>query len=126
MDEQVHQPQPEAPKVEAKPAGAPVAGGKNRTLMACLAYVLFLIPLITGDAKHDEFVKYHTKQGFALFIVCVAIYVVSRLPVVGWMPFVSLLNLCTFVLFIIGIVNAASDKKQPLPVIAPIANWLKI
>jgi uncharacterized membrane protein len=124
MDEQVHK-QPEEPKTEAKPAGTP-AVGKNRTLMACLAYVLFFIPMITGDSKHDEFVKYHTKQGFALFIVCVAIYIVSRLPLIGWMPFISLLNLCTFVLFIIGLVNAASDKKQPLPVIGPIGNWLKI
>jgi len=124
MEEQTHE-RPEEPKVDAKPVGAPAAS-KNRTLMACLAYVLFFIPMITGDAKRDEFVKYHTKQGFALFITCIAVYIVSRLPVIGWMPFVTLFNLCTFVLFIIGLVNAAGDKKQPLPVIGPIAGWLKI
>jgi|GEM_PF-1357014 len=125
MDEQVHQ-KPEEPKVEAKPTGAPVVHS-NRTLMACLAYVLFFIPMITGDAKRDDFVKYHTKQGFALFIVWfVVAAIVWAIPFLAWNPLISLINLCVLVLFIIGIVNAAGDKKQPLPVIGFMADWLKI
>lgn len=125
MDEQVHQ-KPEEPKVEAKPAAATTVHS-NRTLMACLAYVLFFIPMIAGASKRDDFVKYHTKQGFALFIVSVAIYIVGEIiPLLRILPVITLLNLCTLVLFIIGIVNAASDKKKPLPVIGPLGDWLKI
>jgi len=125
MDEQVHQ-KPEEPKVEAKPTVATTAHG-NRTLMACLAYVLFFIPMITGDSKRDDFVKYHTKQGFALFIVWfVVAAIVWAVPFLAWNPLISLINLCVLVLFIIGIVNAANGKKQPLPVIGFMADWLKI
>ncbi len=125
MDEQV-QKKPEAPKTEANPPVTPAAHG-NRTLMACLAYVLFFIPMITGDSKRDEFVKYHTKQGFALFIVCIAIYILGMVvPFFRILPVITLLNLGTLILFIVGLVNAASDKKQPLPVIGGIGDWLKI
>jgi Predicted membrane protein len=121
MDEQVHK--TEEPKVEAKPTAA----HGNRTLMACLAYVLFVIPMITGDSKRDDFVKYHTKQGFALFIVWFALgVIVWAIPFIAWNPLVSLINLCVLVLFIIGIVNAANGKKQPLPVIGRMGDWLKI
>ena len=124
MDEQVHK--SEEPKVEAKPAAATEARG-NRTLMACLAYVLFFIPMITGDSKRDDFVKYHTKQGFALFVVWFVIAaIVWAIPFLAWNPLISLINLCVLVLFIIGLVNAAGGKKQPLPVIGFMANWLKI
>jgi uncharacterized membrane protein len=98
-------------------------------IFAVLAYVLFLIPLISGDAKKDEFVKYHTKQGFALFIVSLAIQILERAlfwQFVFWMPILELLNLALLVLFILGIVNVANNKKEPLPVIGPIGDWLKI
>jgi uncharacterized membrane protein len=125
MDEQVHKPA-EEPKADPKPAGGPTAPG-NRTLMACLAYVLFFIPMLTGDAKKDDFVKYHTKQGFALFIVWfVLAVIVWAIPFITWNPLVSLINLCILVLFIIGLVNAANGKKQPLPVIGGMGDWLKI
>jgi uncharacterized membrane protein len=125
MDEQVHK-IPEDPKDEAKSASQSAAHG-HRTLMACLAYVLFFIPMITGDSKRDEFVKYHTKQGFALFVVWFALAVIVRIiPFIAWNPLVSLINLCILVLFIIGLVNSADDKKRPLPVIGFMADWLKI
>jgi uncharacterized membrane protein len=124
MDEQVHK--PEEPKIDPKPAGTPAATG-NRTLMSCLAYVLFFIPMITGDAKRDDFVKYHTKQGFALFIVWFALAVISWvIPFLAWNPIVSLINLGVLVLFIVGIVNVVNGKKQPLPVIGGMSDWLKI
>jgi len=124
MDEQVHK--TEEPKAEHAPS-APAAAHGNRTLMACLAYVLFFIPMITGDSKRDDFVKYHTKQGFALFIVWFALgVIVWAVPFIAWNPLISLINLCILVLFIIGIVNVANGKKQPLPVIGPMGDWLKI
>jgi uncharacterized membrane protein len=112
----------------ATPPAEPKAQGDRKTIMAVLAYVLFLIPLLAGDAKKDEFVKFHTKQGFALFLVAVA------LTVLGWIiPFyfwwyqiVWLLNLGLLILFILGIVNAAGGKKTPLPVIGQLGDLLKI
>ena len=127
MDEQ----KKEESKVETKPA-SPVpkkmSPENRRLLMGILAYVLFLIPLLTGDAKKDDFVKNHTKQGFALFIVSLALSILGRilLPFVYVYPIFSLIQLATLVLFVIGIVNVASNKKEPLPIIGSIGDWLKI
>jgi uncharacterized membrane protein len=127
MDEQ----KTEQPKVETKPGSSvtkKMSPENRRILMGVLAYVLFLIPLLTGDAKKDDFVKYHTKQGFALFIVSLALSIVSRIlfPYAYIYPIISLIDLVTLVLFVIGIVNVANNKKEPLPIIGFIGDWLKI
>ena len=80
----------------------PPAHADNQMLMAILAYVLFVIPLLTGDAKRNEFVKYHTKQGFALFVVSVGITVVGWvLPFLYIIPVIPLLQLGVFILFVL-------------------------
>ena len=101
----------------------------QNTTMAVLAYILFFIPLLTGDAKKDEFVKFHTKQGLVLFLTCVVINIVHWfMPYqlywsFGWIFY--LLGLGTFVLFIMGIINAVNGKKEPLPVIGGLSSMFK-
>ena len=87
-------------------------GGKNIG-MAILCYlgILFIIPLLT-DAKNDPFVKFHIKQGIVLLIAWVITGVISWIPVVGWLA-----GIAVFVLWLIGIINAASGKQTPVPVI---------
>lgn len=100
------------------------AGPKHNTTMAVIAYILFFVPLLTGDAKKDEFVKYHTKQGLALFILWIGtnlLYMI--LPfwfAIGW-----IFTLAGFALLIVGIVNAVNGKKEPLPVIGKFADRFK-
>jgi uncharacterized membrane protein len=106
-----------------------VSGGQSSDdktmIMAILAYILFFIPIITGDSKKNEFIKYHVKQGFALFVVSVSVSVVGWLvPVLVF--FMPLLQLATFVLLVVGVVNVAGHKKNPLPVIGRIGDLLKI
>jgi len=95
--------------------------GKNIG-MAIVAYILFFIPLLT-EAKNDPFVKYHVKQGLALFIAAFIAMIVSRMPIIGW--FSWLLNIGVLVLFIIGILNAVSGKEKPLPLIGQFASKFK-
>lgn len=100
---------------EKKPAS-------DNTLMAVLCYfgILVLIPLLT-DAKNDPFVKFHIKQGLVLLIAYVVGCFIFWIPVIGW-----LLWLCVFVLFIIGLVNAATGKQTPLPIIGKYAEKINI
>jgi uncharacterized membrane protein len=92
--------------------------------MAIVAYILFFIPLMT-DAKNDPFVKYHVKQGLALFILYVINMFIGWIPVIGWM--VSyLISLGTLVLLIIGIMNVLNNKQVPLPVVGKMAEGFKI
>lgn len=100
---------------------APSSGQKN-VGMAVLCYfgILVLIPFLT-DAKNDPFVKFHIKQGLILLIAGVIAGVVSWIPFVGW-----ILGIFVFVLFIIGIVNAASGKEARLPIIGQLGEGFKI
>ena len=94
--------------------------------MAVIAYILFFVPLLTGDAQKDAFVKYHTKQGLVLFLLVVLINVVDwMMPFYFWMSISWLLSLGTLVLLIIGISNALNGKEQPLPLIGQFSEYFK-
>lgn len=101
-------------------------GGKKNTAMAVIAYILFFIPLLTGDAKKDAFVKYHTKQGLVLFLLVVLLNVVNWfIPFYFWWTINWILSLGTLVLLIIGISNAIAGKEEPLPLIGKFSDIFK-
>jgi len=106
-----------------------MAQPSHNTGMAVLAYILFFVPLLTGDAKKDEFVKFHTKQGLVLFFASFLINAIHwMLPyslywTFGWV--FTLLSLGILVLLIIGIINAVNGKKEPLPVIGSLSEMFK-
>jgi len=93
--------------------------------MAIVAYIIFFIPLLT-DAKKDPFVKYHVKQGIVLFIVSVLVGIISY--ILPWQLSIisQLLEVCVFVLMVIGIVNASKGEQKPLPVIGKFGDQFKI
>jgi len=100
--------------------------GKPNTAMAVIAYILFFVPLLTGDAKKDSFVKYHTKQGLVLFLLAVLLNVINWImPFYFWWTIGRILGLGVLVLLIIGIINAANGKKEPLPLIGGFADVFK-
>ena len=87
--------------------------------MAVIAYLLFFVPLLTGDHNKSPFVKYHTNQGTLLFIASVAAMTVSSILMVILIGLV-LMPLCaiaSLVLLIIGIMNVLNGRMKPLPVI---------
>ena len=101
--------------------------------MAVVAYILFFIPLITGDHKKSPFVMFHTNQGTVLFITSVAVSIVSAILTsiltaifrqfhLGLIflfiaPIRLLVGILLLVLFIIGIINAVQGRMKPLPLI---------
>ncbi len=111
------------------PAGSPKpAGGEKNTGMAILAYILFFIPLLAG-AQKDPFVKFHVKQGLVLFCLWVIIWIIGMLiPWYWWFSFywvIRLLQLGLLVLTILGIVNAAGGKQEPVPLVGKFADMFK-
>lgn len=125
--EQQNTPTP-TPQPTSQPTPTPTSA-KKAPAMAIVAYILFFIPLLTGDAKKDSFVKFHVKQGLTLFILVVLINVIKGiLPYqiiwsFGWIFW--LLSLGTLVLLIMGISNAWNNKREPLPVIGKFADLFK-
>jgi len=106
---------------------------QNNKVMGILAYIIFFIPLLTGDHKKSEFVKYHTNQGTVLFLA-------SLILMVGWSIVTAVLGSIFAVTFlwgllailgiisgllwlfptvfaILGIINVCNGRMQPLPII---------
>lgn len=120
-------PKKTAPK---KAAAKPVAKTKTTTTkaapemnvtMAVLAYIIFLIPLLT-DAKEDPFVKFHIKQGIILMLFFIITYVISAvIPVLGWFVFGPITTIMTIVFGVIGILNAVNKQQKELPLIGKYA-----
>ena len=101
---------------------------KNK-LFHILSYIplLFLISLFIPE-KDNPTVRFHCGQGMLLTIVSAAGSVIPRTLrfTIGWIPFAGAIitylfsvvsGIFVFVLMIIGIVNAANDKTEPLPLI---------
>jgi uncharacterized membrane protein len=89
---------------------------------------VFFIPLLTGDYKKDDFVKFHTKQSIVLFAIWLLFFCVQNIFPWFLLPihFVfSLLWLCLLVLLVVGIINAAGGKKEPLPLVGKFADLIK-
>ena len=96
---------------------------EDNTAMGILAYIgiLVLIPMLA--AKDSKFARYHTNQGFTLFLFgfCTAVI----LGILGIIPYVgivfrilgALVGLCFFVFMILGIVNVVQGKAKELPLI---------
>lgn len=94
--------------------------------MAVIAYILFFVPLLTGDAKKDPFVKYHVKQGLVLFLLAVLVNVIGWvIPFYLWYSISWILSLGILVLLILGIVNAVNGKQEPLPLVGGFADVFK-
>lgn len=94
-------------------------GGKNTT-MAIIAYFLFFVPLLT-DSKNDPFVKFHVKQSLLLFVLVVVNMVLGAVISFIWFFIGPLVGLGLFVLWIMGVINAANGKMQPVPVVGQYA-----
>ena len=88
---------------------------------------LVIIPFIV--AKDDSFVKFHIKQGLVLFVIEVALWLLSSFFFVMfyqfWMLY-QLVNLALFVLAVIGIVNVVQGKEKELPLVGPFAKHFNI
>ena len=87
--------------------------------MAIVAYLLFFVPLLTGDYKKSPFVKFHTNQGTVLFIFSVGGWIISSILMLILIGFILglVVAIASLVFFIIGIINVLNGRMTPLPLI---------
>lgn len=95
-------------------------------MMAILAYIIFLVPLLA--ARDKKFAMFHTEQALVLLIAYIVIYIgfiiltiilravstalscgISILSILIWVGFL--------VFWIMGLINAAQGKLKELPFI---------
>jgi uncharacterized membrane protein len=97
----------------------------NHMVMAVLSYlgILVLIPFFVS--KDVPFVKFHIKQGAVLAIIEVVLWAVSGMFWGLWF-IINLIQLVTFILSIIGIVNEVQNKEKELPLVGHLAKYINI
>ncbi len=114
---------------EVPPAGAPDADAadiEQNKVYAMVGYlgILFLVPLLA--APNSRYARYHANQGIVLFLATVVVtggfYVLAHIPFLGRVLGLagSVAWIVAFVFMILGIINAANGKCQPLPVLGGI------
>jgi len=88
-------------------------------IMAALAYIgiLFIVPLVA--AKNSPYARFHTAQGFILFLGWLIVALVGWIPLLGWL--VGFLGgILLVVLSVIGVANALQGKMKKLPLVGNI------
>ena len=98
-------------------------GQDDSKLWAFLAYLLGIVGfvLVLLLKKDNKFAMYHAKQSLVLFICWVVVMILTPIPIIGWIGG-PILGVCLFILWIIGIINALTDKMKPLPLIGKFAD----
>jgi uncharacterized membrane protein len=104
---------------------APSNNTQNSTVMGVLSYigVLVIVPYLMS--KDVPFVKFHIKQGAVLAIIEIVLWVVSGMFWGLWF-FISIIQLATIILSIIGIVNVVEKKEKELPFVGSFAKFITI
>lgn len=92
------------------------------TGLAIVTYFIFFIPFFT-ESKDDPFIKFHMKQSLLLAISALAVSVLGIIPVLGWI-LAAIAPIFLLILWVMGLINAANGKMQPVPVIGKYAEKL--
>lgn len=105
----------EAIETEDETEGFDQADIDKNKAFAIIAYfgILVLIPIFL--AKESKFARFHSNQGLILFICLIIANILLKVPVIKWFAWIAEIGL--FVLFIIGIINAAKGKAKRLPLV---------
>jgi uncharacterized membrane protein len=111
---------------ETQPAVSPVpAKSSDQNLMAAICYLWIVSIIILLTRKDNEFIQFHAKQATVLFGLWVVLWVLSAfvgiLFIVWW-----ILDLVLFIAAVIGFIKAYGGEKYRLPLIADLADKIKI
>lgn len=88
-----------------------------------LTIIGFIIVLLAQ--KDNKYAMYYAKQGLALFICWIVLFVIAWIPILGWIiGFIGYIVLLIF--WILGLVYSLSGEKKPIPLVGTIAEKFNI
>ena len=88
---------------------------------AAISYISFLCIITLVLKKDNKFALYHGKQGLVMFVFEVATFIISIIPVLGWI--IGMLSILIFTLFSVwGLLQALMGNSPRFPLISDIAD----
>ncbi len=99
---------------------APTGEDKTVAILAyitpLLCYVGIVIAIVMHNNKKTALGAYHLRQALGLIVGGVACFVLSFIPILGWIA-APILGLGLFVLWIMGLLSAINGEMKPLPLV---------
>ena len=93
---------------------------RDGRFFAIISYVSFLCIISLVLKKDNKFALYHAKQGLVLFVLEVAAFILSIIPLLGWL--IGIFGYAIFLLISIwGIMQAALGVYCRIPVVSEIS-----
>jgi len=88
---------------------------------AVISYVSFLCVITLVLKKSNKFALYHARQGLVLFVMEVAAFILSIIPLLGWL--IGIFGYALFLLVSIwGILQSALGVYCRIPVVSEISD----
>lgn len=106
-------------------AGSSGFDAKTIAVIAYLTIIGLAIAFVMNNDKKNDFTTYHIRQSLGLTVLGVALFIVGMVPILGWI--ISFLgSIFLLVLWIMGLVNAINNKKEPVPLLGHyFEDWFK-
>lgn len=92
---------------------------------AVISYISFLCIVALVLKKDNKFALYHAKQGLVLFVFEVVTFIISIIPLLGWL--LGMLGVVIFGLFSVwGMLQALMGNFNRFPIVSDIADKIVI
>ncbi len=101
-------------------------------IFAFLCYLISIIGVVLVLAtkkERSDFSIYHAKQGLVLFVSWLVVWVITT--IIGFIPILGtiisvVLWILLILLWVLGMVNALTWNKKPLPIIGGFAKYFNL
>lgn len=95
--------------------------GKNVAIISYLTALGLLVAFVLNSESRNDFSSFHIKQSLGIFLTMTGVFVLSYIPAVGWI-FAGIGLAATCILWMIGLIHAASGNKKTVPFLGDFFN----
>ncbi len=109
-------PEPTPPPTPAPTTPIVVNEDKTVAIVSYLTLIGFIVAVVLHGQKKTRLGAYHLRQSLGIMLTFIAGGVIAIIPILGWLVWIVVM-IGGFVLWVIGLINAAGGKMQPVPVL---------
>lgn len=100
-----------------------VEEGKTAAIISYFWWIGLLIAFVMNNSKKNYFTSYHIRQSLGISLILFVLSIVTKF---GIPLFAEILFLGTFVLWVIGLLNAIKGETKPIPFVGQLfQDWFK-
>lgn len=108
------------PPASSEPAATAVAEDKTVAILSYLTLIGFIVAIVLHGSKKTNLGAFHLRQTLGLLIAGIVFgfggVIIAMIPVLGWIA-VPLIWIGFFVLWLMGLIAAATGQMKPVPVL---------